>query len=44
MVTLSGGDIMKKASQLLADQVLMEKWKVLDGMEDVRIGEDGGVK
>ena len=44
MVTLGGRDIMKYADQLLADQVFMKKGKVLDGMEDGRVGEDGGIE
>ena len=41
---LSGQDIMKQANQFLANQVLMKERKVLDGVEDDRIGEDGGIE
>ena len=44
MITLGGRNIVKEANQLLADQVLMEKRKVLNGMEDNGIGEDSGIK
>ena len=44
MVALGSRDIVEKLNQLLADQVLMEKRKVLNGMEDNGIGEDSGIK
>ena len=44
MVALGSRDIVEKLNQLLADQVLMEKRKVLNGMEDNGIGKDSGIK
>ena len=44
MVLLSGGDVVEEGYQFLANQVLTEERKVLDGAEDDRIGEDGGVE
>ena len=44
MISLGGRDIVKEANQLLANQVLMEKREVLDGVEDGWIGENGSVK
>ena len=44
MVTLGGRDIVEKANQLLANQVLMEERKVLNSAEDNGIGEDGSIK
>ena len=44
MVSLCGSNVMKETDQLLADQVFLEQRKILYGMEDDGIGEDGGVK
>ena len=44
MIALGGRDVVKKANQLLANQVFMKKRKVLNGMEDDGIGEDGSVE
>ena len=44
MITLGSGDIMEKANQFLTDQVLMKTRKVLNGVEDDRIGKDGGIE
>ena len=37
-------DIMKETDQFLTDQILLEKRKVLYGVEDNRIGENGGIE
>ena len=44
MVSLCCGDVMKQADQFLTDQVFMKERKVLYGVEDGGIGEDGGVE
>jgi hypothetical protein len=35
---------MEETYQFLADEVLMVERKVLDGAEDDRVGEDGGIE
>ena len=44
MVSLCRSNIMEKTDQLLADQVFLEQGKILYGVEDGGIGENGGVK
>ena len=44
MVSLGRGDIMKEADQFLTDQILLKEGEVLYGVEDSRIGKDGGVE
>ena len=44
VVSLGGGDIMKETDQFLTNQVFLKEREVLYGMEDGRIGEDGGVE
>ena len=44
VVSLSCCDVMEKAHQLLADQILLEQRKIFDGAENDGVGEDGGVE
>jgi hypothetical protein len=44
VIPLSRGYVMKKAYQLLADQVLMIERKIFNGAEDDRVDKVGGVK
>ena len=44
MVPLGSSDIMKETDQFLTDQVFLKERKVLYGMEDGGIGEDGGIE
>ena len=44
MVSLGCCDIMKETDQFLTDQIFLEKRKVLYGVEDGGIGEDGSVE
>ena len=44
MVSLGCSDVMKEADQFLTDQILLKEGEVLYGMEDSRIGKDGGLE
>ena len=44
MVSLGGCDVMEQVDQFLADQIFTKERKVLYGVEDGEIGEDGSVK
>ena len=44
MVSLCSCNVMKKADQLLTDQIFLEQGEILYGVEDGGTGEDGGVK
>ena len=35
---------MKEANQLLANQIFMEKGKILNGVKDGGVGEDGSIE
>ena len=41
---MCGCDIMKKANQLLTDQIFLEQREIFYGVEDGGIGEDGGIE
>ena len=44
VVSLGSCDVMEQVDQFLADQIFTKERKVLYGVEDGEIGEDGSVK